>query len=44
MSEIFSNRFRTIAYMNFFIDKGTMGANSLTTDTGATNKEKNGEM
>ena len=40
MTEIFIDRFDTIAYLNFFIDKGTMGANSFATSIGATNREK----
>ncbi|HEU5164976.1 MAG TPA: hypothetical protein VFU29_05525 [Chitinophagaceae bacterium] len=36
-------RFSTVGYMNFFIDKGTMGVNRFNNDTGATNKEINGK-
>ena len=39
MPEIFIERFGTVAYLNFFIDKETKGANRFSTDTGATNRE-----
>ena len=43
MTEIFTDRFGTVAYRNYFIDKETMGVKSFTNKTGATTREKNGK-